>query len=320
MRRTAHDRSVARRALVALPVFAALPVHAAAPRIGVLVEGGGGSHRILPRLPAMLLAVGLRDAELDVVAVEAGRFDAAAASLAGRRPQVVISAGSPASVAIHRAAPDVPLIVIGSDPIALGMARSMAQPGGMVTGFSILSLELDAKRLELLAEMVPGAAPLGALVLEGAPLGEAQASAFAQAAGRAQRQLMMREALSETVASAFSGFAAAGAGGLVVASSPRFSAIANRLAALGLHHRLPMACQWRAMAEAGCLFSYGPDLHAIWQRAVEMAAMIFRGTPPGRIPLEQPTRFELVINLVTAGRLGIEIPDLLLARADGLIE
>lgn len=315
---------IARRALPLFLAAALIPSRAGAEasRIGVLVYRGQGSHanRILPQLPAMLRAAGLRDVELDVISIDGGSVEAAAAGLAGRRPQVVISAGSPASLAMHRAAPAVPLIVIGSDPIGLGLARSLAQPGGMVTGVSILGLELDAKRLELLAEMVPGSAPLGVLVLEGSPLAARQTDVFAQAAGRVQRGLLVHEAVPETVARAFSGLAAAGAGGLVVAASPSFSSIAARLAAHGVEHRLPMACQWREMTEAGCLFSYGPDLHVIWQRAAEMAAMILRGMPPGRIPIEQPTRFELVINLATARRLGIEIPDLMLARANEVIE
>lgn len=310
--------------LLAMPaVLAARQAQAMPARIGVMVEDRGGSSRILHRLPAMLAAAGIipgQEAEFDILTVAEGRFTAAAAELARRRPQLVITAGSPASVAMHQAAPQIPLVVIGSDPVSLGMARSLAQPGGMVTGFSIFGLELDSKRLDLLAEMVPGSSALGALVLRGAPLGMMQADAFTTGAARLRRRLDLREALPETVATAIADIAAAGAAGVVVAASPRFSAIAAELAALALTHRLPMACQWREMAQAGCLFSYGPSILAIWQRAIEMAAMILRGTPPGRIPLEQPTRFELVINLATARALGLTIPDLMLARADELLE
>lgn len=306
-----------------LAAAAPIPALAAQARIGVMVESHGNSHRILPHLPDMLQAAGLAPSqlpEIDIVAVEGGRFAEAAAGLAARRPQVVIVAGSPASVAIHRAAPNVPLVVIGSDPIALGMAQSLAHPGGMVTGISIFGVDLDGKRLELLAEMVPGASPLGALVLEDAPLAAAQAEILARTAAARHRRLELREIRPAAAPEAFASIAAAGAGGLVVASSPRFAANATALAALGREHRLPMACQWREMAEAGCLFSYGPSLRAIWRRAVEMVAMILRGTPPGRIPLEQPSRFELVINMRTARAIGIEIPDLLLARAEEVIE
>jgi putative ABC transport system substrate-binding protein len=307
-----------RRAVLASVLMAPAAMAQTRPRIALLVNEGTRS-----RFAEDLRAAGIRldqEAELDVVRYAGGDLTAAARALAARHPAVLVTSGSPAAVALHAAAPATPLVVLGSDPVALGLARSLAQPGGMVTGITILGPELDAKRLELLAETLPGQRHLAGLLLEGSPLAGVQAEAMAQVAQRLGRDLTLLHAPPLADAALAARLTAIGAGGLVIGASPRFSNIAAELAALAQRLRLPTACQWRAMAEAGCLLSYGPDLAVLWRRAAEMVAQILRGTPPGRIPVEQPSRFELVINLATARAIGVEVPLAVLARADQVIE
>jgi putative ABC transport system substrate-binding protein len=157
-------------------------------------------------------------------------------------------------------------------------------------------------------------------MLEGAPLRAEQEAALHQAAaqlGRALQIFFTREAVAPAL---FEQIAAAGVGGLVVSASPALFDQAGQLAGLAAAHDIPLACQWREMTEAGCRLSYGPDRTLAWRRIAAMTGEILRGTPPHRLPIERPTRVELVLNGGTARRLGLDLPVNLLARATEVIE
>lgn len=245
--------------LLAIPAARAQP---ARPLVGVLTIGAGQAARIVAHFPDHLMAAGLRvgrDLDLDIRGGTPAALADVAQAMVRRAPRLLIATGSPAVMALARATADIPLLALGPDPTELGLAASLAQPGGQVTGVIILAGDLDVKRLELLAEALPRVQNLGVLMLEGAPLRAPQEAALHQAAAQLGRGLQIfftREAVDPAL---FERMAAAGIGGLVVSASPALFDQAGQLAALAAAHGMPLACQWREMTEAGCLLSYGPD-------------------------------------------------------------
>jgi putative ABC transport system substrate-binding protein len=316
---------IARRALLLAGLFSprAAMAQPARPLVAVLTIGAGQAARIVARFPGHLLAAGLRvghDLDLDIRHGTPEELPALAREIVRRAPRLIITTGSPAAVAVAAATPDIPLLVLGPDPTELGLAESLAQPGGRVTGVIIFAGDLDVKRLELLAEALPQVSRLGVLVLEGAPLRAQHDAALRQAAAVLGRELLIFPTRGRVDPALFDRMAAEGIGGLVVSASPAFFDQIGPLAAMAGARGIPLACQWREMAEAGCLLSYGPDRNLAWRRIAGMAAEILRGTPPHRLPIERPMRFELVLNGGAARRLGLDLPTSLLARAEEVIE
>jgi len=254
------------------------------------------------------------------------RFPALAAELVMRKVHVIVTAGGTlAAIAAKRATTTIPIVFTSvGDPVEEGLVTSLARPGGNITGFSVAVPDLIGKWLELLREAVPGASRVALLLKPDAMpdnarevrLQEADASARALGVG-----LQVFEARGrEDFEAAFADMSKARAGALVVWPTPLFQQERRRLGDLAAEHRLPAVFEFRTNVEAGGLMSYGPSLHDINRRAGTYVSKILKGTKPSDLPVEQPTKFELVINLKTAKALAIAVPPSLLGRADEVIE
>jgi putative ABC transport system substrate-binding protein len=208
---------------------------------------------------------------------------------------------------------------IGQDPVAAGVAVSWARPGGNVTGIVMLAPELDGKRLSLLHEAVPAARRIGALGVQGAPRENfVEMHAVAARVGVELAEVFVSG--PDEYRSAFAAMRSAEAQALVIAAAPELYHDAAALAALALEAGLPTVCEWREMAEQGCMVGYGSDRKELRQRTADYVVRIFRGASPSELPIEGPTHFGFAINLNTARALGINIPRSILAGADEVIE
>ena len=235
------------------------------------------------------------------------------------------AAGTLAALAAHQATTTIPIVVIAvGDPVTSGLVTSLARPGGNVTGLSALSPELTSKWLELLKQAVPAVSSVAFLWQPGA-LGERTEKDIVKEADIAARALGVRLQVVEARGPAdfdraFSDMTSARAGALMVPSTPMFSSARRRLLDLAAKNRLPTLFTFREYVDAGGLMSYGPNLADLFRRAATYVDKILKGAKPGDLPVEQPTKFELVINLKTAKDLGLTIPPSVLARADEVIQ
>ena len=208
---------------------------------------------------------------------------------------------------------------IGGDPVAAGFAVSLARPGGNVTGSLMLAPELDAKG----GASPPSSADRAAYSRVGGQSNAAREN-FAQV-GEAAHALGVELSafyaeVSADYPAAFAAMRSAGVQGLAILSAPDLFTNASTLAALALEAELPTACEWREMAEQGCLLGYGPNLAEVYGRTADYVVRIFCGAAPGDLPIEQPTHFKFAVNLKTAKALNLAIPPAILARADDVIE
>jgi ABC-type uncharacterized transport system substrate-binding protein len=249
------------------------------------------------------------------------RFVEIAAEFVQLNVEAILTAGTEAAIAAKRVTSVVPIIFVGSvDPIAAGLVASLARPGGNVTGLSLQSSELAGKRLELLREVLPKLRKFAILVNVSNPGGVAEmrdAEAAARMLGLDVTRLEIHRA--EDIAPAFEAIKGR-ADALYVGPDALVSANRVRIHTLSLSAQLPTVYGQRDYVEVGGLMSYGTNVIDLFQRAAEIVDKILRGAKPGDIPVEQPTKFELVINLKTARALGLEMPPMLLARADEVIE
>ncbi len=244
-----------------------------------------------------------------------------AADIMAERPDVVVAVSNPVAHVLRALDPGIPIVLgfAGTDPVADGLAASLARPGGNVTGVVMLAEELDLKRLEMLRLAVPGVRRIG--FLAGATFVPSRVPAMVAAAERMGVELVPVSAgTPDSLAPAFAALRAARVEALVVASFPGFSTHAGTLAALAREAGLPTICEWRTMAEAGCLISHGPLNEELRRQVARHVARILRGQPPGEIPMVQAERFETVVNLRTAREIGVEVPPLVLAAAREVIE
>ena len=236
-------------------------------------------------------------------------------------PDAIIAIGPDAMRAAAEITKTVPIVTFGSDPVQLGLAASLARPGGNVTGVVILGEKLDGKRLDVLHEAVPAARRVAALLLSSQPNESGiEREMRALAVNSGIELLVFESAGRDDYLSAFAAMRAAKAQALVITGSATFNRDMVLLAKLALEAGLPTACEWAENAHAGCLLGYGPSRPELRRRIAYLVARIFGGAPPGTLPIETPTRFELTINLKTAQALGLTIPQPLLVRADELIE
>jgi putative ABC transport system substrate-binding protein len=248
------------------------------------------------------------------------RYTEIAAEFVRLKVDVIVTGGN-AAVAAKQASSAVPMVfVLVGDPVGTGLVASLAHPAGNVTGLSNQQTDLSGKRLELLREVVPGLRRLAILANVGAPfavLEVAEAHAAAVTLGLEVAPLEIRRA--EDIASAFETIKGRADALYVVGDALVFT---NRLRinTFALAARLPTMHVDRALVEAAGLMSYGPNFSDFFRRAADYVDKILRGAKPGDIPVEQPTKFDLVVNLITAKALGLDVPPTLLARADEVIE
>jgi putative ABC transport system substrate-binding protein len=255
-----------------------------------------------------------------------GRYDRLpdlAADLIGRKVVVILAAGGsePAKAAKQVSATTPIVFVTAGDPIAAGLVASLSRPGGNLTGVSLLGAELEPKRLELLNELVPGEAPIGVLVNPGYPDADRQAHELAEAAAVLKRQISIaRASTEEEVDAAVAKTVQQRAGAMLIAQDPFFISRRERLVWLMAHYKLPAIYFQRNFTEIGGLISYGADFADGYRLAGVDVGKILQGTSPADLPVVQSAKFELVINMKTAKALGITVPQLLLGRADEVIE
>ena len=213
------------------------------------------------------------------------------------------------------------MFVIGTDPVGLGLVASLARPGGNLTGVSILFVELTSKRFELLSELVPEAKVMALLVNPKNQNAEQIINDVQQAAHAKGVQVHTVKATTETeIDAAFASVGQLHVGGLVVGSDVFFDSQREQLVALANLYAVPAIYPWREIGAAGGLLSYGASLTAAFRQVGIYAGKILKGAKPADLPVEQPSKFELVINMKTARALGLTVPPSLLARADELIE
>ena len=245
-----------------------------------------------------------------------------AAELVRVRVAILVAVGTPASMAAKRATETIPIVMVAvGDPVGTGLVASLARPGGNITGLSNLAAELTGKLLDLLREIVPGLARVAVLRNPGNPVHAVYQHEAQIAAERVGVRLQSVEARKlEDFDVVFAAMVRQQAGGLIVLPDPLNLSARARIAELATRTRLPAIYATRDYADAGGLASYGPYTHDLYRRAAVYVDRILKGAKPGDLPVEQPTKFELVINLKTAKALGLTIPPSLLARADQVIE
>jgi putative ABC transport system substrate-binding protein len=246
-----------------------------------------------------------------------------AAELVRLTPDVIVHLGGPDGArALKQATSTVPIVfsAIEWDPVTTGVVASIARPATNFTGISALAVELAAKRLDLLKELVPRASRVA--VLWHRPRAADQFRVLQEAARTRKFTLVSLElgALPHDLEGAFKTASRERADAVLVLGSPAFFPHRKRLAELGLQHRLPTSFQRPAYAEAGGLMSYGPDVDDIMRRVADYTDRILKGAVPAELPVEQPSRFELVVNAKTAKALGLTIPPSVLLQADRVIE
>jgi putative ABC transport system substrate-binding protein len=249
------------------------------------------------------------------------RYSEIAAEFVRLKVDAILTQGTQAAMAAKQATSAIPIVatVIG-DPVGSGLATSLALPGGNVTGLSVVSYDLAAKRLELLLEAVPGVRRIGILVDVGNPVNVEEARQVQAAADKLGLEgFPIAIRLAEDIVPAFDGLKNR-ADALHVVANPLILSNIVRINILAAGARLPTSYIAREHVQAGGLLAYGPNFAAIYRRAGDFFDKILRGTKPGTIPVEQPTKFDFVINLTTAKAIGLDVPPTLLARADEVIE
>ena len=252
------------------------------------------------------------------------RLPALAADLVSRNVDVIAASGGGdvASRAAKDATSTIPIVFIGGgDPVEAGLVASLGRPGGNITGISFIAVELTPKRLELLSELVPQARIIGLLINPNSPTAERIIRDVQEAARAKGVQLPILKAGGDgEFATTFDSLSQLRAGGLVVAADPLFGSRREELVTLAARIRIPAIYAFREYVASGGLISYGPNLTGTYREAGTYVGRILAGALPADLPMQQPTKFELVINLKTAKALGLPMPPSILARADEVIE
>jgi putative ABC transport system substrate-binding protein len=250
------------------------------------------------------------------------RFPALIAELAALNVDVIVTAGTPAALAVKRTTPSIPLVMAAvGDPIGVGLVASLARPGGNVTGLSAIAPELEGKRLELLREVVPKLSHIAVLWNPDNPFHAGsvkETRAAAQVLGIKAQLVGVR--ISEEFPAAFAAIVREQSGALLVLADRIFLHNRARIVDFGAKHRLPGVYPYRELVEAGGLMSFGPSYPGMHRRAAHYVDKILKGSKPADLPVEQPATFELIINLKAAKALGLTIQPSLLQRADELIQ
>jgi putative tryptophan/tyrosine transport system substrate-binding protein len=313
-------------ATVGLPLVA----HAQQPKIPVI----GYLHSASPEPYTAMIAAfkqGLSEGDLidgQSVRIEyrwaEGKFDrlpALAAELVERKVDVLVAGGGDVSAqAAQQQTKTIPIaFTIGGDPVKYGLVKSLNRPGGNVTGVTFFTITLGPKRLELLRELVPMTKSI-AMLVNPASFGNdmADVEAAARQLGLKTRSLNARN--EQDIDIAFRDLARQPADALIIISNPLFTSRREQIVTLANHHRIPTIYSLREFAAAGGLVSYGASIGNAYRQTGVLAGRILKGAKPADLPVQQPSKFELVINLKTAKALGLTVPPHLLARADEVIE
>jgi putative tryptophan/tyrosine transport system substrate-binding protein len=252
-----------------------------------------------------------------------GRLPELAIDLVRRGVVVLVATGGePSALAAKAATSTIPIVFsIGGDPVKLGLVASLGRPGGNSTGVSLLTTAPEGKRLGLLKELAPGAGVSGVLINPNSPAAEAQVRALQEAASAIGRQIQIANAGNDPeLAAAFATLVQQRATALLVTADPFFDTRRDRIVALAGRFKLPAIYQFRDYAVAGGLMSYGISITDGYRQVGVYTGQILKGAKPADLPVQQPTKFELVINLKTANALGVKISDNLLSIADEVIE
>ena len=252
------------------------------------------------------------------------RLPALAGDLVRKGVAVIVAGGGSATPLVAKAVTTaIPVVFnMGDDPVKLGLVPSLSRPGGNLTGVNFFAVELTAKRLELLRELVPGAARVAVLVNPANPADSEPIVHDAQAAARAMglQILVLGATSSKEIDAAFATLARERPDALLVGTGPPLTARRVQLAQLAAYHKIPAIYALRQNVEIGGLISYGASLRAAYRQVGIYSGRILKGASPSDLPVVQSTKFELVINLLTAKLHGLEVPPSLLARADEVIE
>ena len=322
--------AVARFATAVTLLFLAAPLVVAAqstktPRVGLLGLGSAESSPLFDALRQSLRERGWVEGQS--IAFENrtkvghySRLDDGAVELVRLKVDVIVAWGTTAAMAAKKATGTIPIVMTSGSPVETGLVASLARPGGNVTCVTDSSV-LVSKRIQLLKDALPELSRIALLwnpESRSQPLTLRNAEAAAKSLGLRIQPAEVRRA--EDLETVFASVARERPEALVIMGSNMFTAHRARIVELVTRHRLPATYSWRGFAEAGGLMSYGPDLKANFRRLAHYVDRILKGARPGDLPIEEPTKFELVINLKTAKALGLTIPPLLLLQADQIIE
>jgi putative tryptophan/tyrosine transport system substrate-binding protein len=251
------------------------------------------------------------------------RLPALAADLATRQVALIAAVGGDVSaVAAKRATSAIPIVFgMGGDPIKAGLVDSLSRPGGNATGFTLLTNELEPKRLGLLRDLIPGLGVVAVLVNPNFPPAAGQVAALEKAAQTTSQQLSIVKASNDTeLETGLASIEQQKVSALLVAADPYFDTRRERIIKFAAQNKLPAIYQFREFAVDGALISYGPKVTDSYRQAGNYVGQILKGAKPADLPVLQPTKFEFVINLKTAKALGLAIPPGLISFADEVIE
>jgi putative tryptophan/tyrosine transport system substrate-binding protein len=251
------------------------------------------------------------------------RLPGLAGELIHRQVGVIVAPGETAASAAKAATTTIPIVFsLGEDPVKLGFVASLARPGGNLTGINFFNIELVAKRLELLRELIPGVSRVAVLVNPTNPASSEQSRRNAETAARAMglQIQILNASTSREIDAAFAAFVRERVDALFVSPDGFFNSRRVQLATMAARHTIPMTSATREIAEAGGLMSYGTNLADVWRQLGVYAGRILKGAKPEDLPVVQSSKFELVINHQTARMLGLTMPDKLLVAADEVIE
>jgi len=251
------------------------------------------------------------------------RLPALAADLVRRKVDVIIATGEPSLRAAASATSTIPVVfVTGNDPVQSGLVASLAHPGGNMTGFTAIATELLSKRLELLSELLPQARTVALLVNPNAASVSEVTTRLAQQAASAKdiRLFIVKAGGENDLEAAFASIAEQHADALMVSADAYFFAQRERIVALAARHAIPATYELQEFVSAGGLFSYGPNVASLRRQVGVYAGKILKGARPADLPVQQPTKFDFMINLKAAKALGLTVPPSLLARADEVFE
>jgi len=294
-------------------------------RLGVLSPASASIDSIRAITVPELAKAGFVEGQNLVLDVRVGvgsQISELARALVASNTDAIIAVSDISIEAAKTASSTIPVVMsFGTgDPVAAGFATSITRPGGNITGVVMLAPELNAKRLTLLHEAIPKARRIAALTVSEHRYETILQAMRPVAVGAGFELPTFSAETPGSYPAAFTAMRSAGVEALIIVSAPEFNRDAEILAALAVEAKLPTVCEWSHMAAQGCLFGYGPSQTELRRRTADYLVRIFRGSAPGDLPIEGPTRFQFAVNLKTARRLGVELPTGLLLRADEVIE